>query len=129
MQYGTVNSLKSPRFAGVRTFMRMQQVRTTEDIDFAVGLASEFLGHSNTATRSTPDNNHVNIGTGAHQVVVPHKTAYHVGLHSATVGNSTDFAEERVGEGTVSVGHGQRFGVFEGRGGQCFRARGIALRR
>ena len=36
MQYGTVNSLKSPRFAGVRTFMRMQQVRTTEDIDFAV---------------------------------------------------------------------------------------------
>ena len=36
MKYGTINSLKSPRFAGVKTFMRMQHVRTTEDVDVAV---------------------------------------------------------------------------------------------
>lgn len=36
MKYGTVNSLKSPRFAGVKTFMRMQNIRTFEDIDFAI---------------------------------------------------------------------------------------------
>lgn len=36
MKYTAVNSLKSPRFAGIKTFMRMQQVRTIEDIDFAV---------------------------------------------------------------------------------------------
>lgn len=36
MKYGTVNSLQSPRFAGVKTFMRMQNVKTLQDIDFAV---------------------------------------------------------------------------------------------
>ncbi len=36
MKYGTINSLKSPRFAGVKTFMRMQNVRTTEDVDVAI---------------------------------------------------------------------------------------------
>lgn len=36
MKYGTINSLKSPRFAGIKTFMRMQQVRTTENVDAAV---------------------------------------------------------------------------------------------
>ncbi|MDD6986475.1 agmatinase [Butyricicoccus porcorum] len=36
MKYGTVNSLQSPRFAGVKTFMRMQNIRTLDDIDFAV---------------------------------------------------------------------------------------------
>lgn len=36
MKYGTVNSLKSPRFSGVKTFMRMQNIRTLEDVDFAV---------------------------------------------------------------------------------------------
>lgn len=36
MKYGTINSLKSPRFAGIKTFMRMEHVRTTEDIDAAV---------------------------------------------------------------------------------------------
>lgn len=36
MKYGTVNSLQSPRFAGIKTFMRMQNVRTFKDIDFAV---------------------------------------------------------------------------------------------
>lgn len=36
MKYGTVNSLQSPRFAGVKTFMRMQNIRTFKDVDFAV---------------------------------------------------------------------------------------------
>ena len=36
MKYGTVNSLQSPRFAGIKTFMRMQNVNTLKDIDFAV---------------------------------------------------------------------------------------------
>lgn len=36
MKYGTQNSLKSPRFAGVKTFMRMQNIRTFQNIDFAV---------------------------------------------------------------------------------------------
>lgn len=36
IKYKTVNSLKSPRFAGIKTFMRLQNVVTTDDIDFAV---------------------------------------------------------------------------------------------
>ncbi|MGN1192747.1 MAG: agmatinase [Dorea sp.] len=36
MKYGTVNSLQSPRFSGIKTFMRMQNVRTFKEIDFAV---------------------------------------------------------------------------------------------
>lgn len=36
MKYGTINSLQSPRFAGVKTFMRMQNVKTLKDVDFLV---------------------------------------------------------------------------------------------
>ncbi|MEG0050807.1 MAG: agmatinase [Terrisporobacter sp.] len=36
IKYKTVNSLKSPRFSGIKTFMRLQNVVTTEDVDFAV---------------------------------------------------------------------------------------------
>ncbi|MGN0421660.1 MAG: agmatinase [Lachnospiraceae bacterium] len=36
MRYGTVNSLQSPRFAGVKTFMRMQNVKTLQEVDFVV---------------------------------------------------------------------------------------------
>lgn len=36
IKYKAKNSLKSPRFAGVKTFMRMEHVVTTDDIDFAV---------------------------------------------------------------------------------------------
>lgn len=36
VKYKSINSLKSPRFSGVKTFMRLQNVVTTEDIDFAV---------------------------------------------------------------------------------------------
>ena len=36
MKYKPVDSLKSPRFSGVKTFMRLPQVETTEDIDFSI---------------------------------------------------------------------------------------------
>ncbi|MEE8435956.1 MAG: agmatinase [bacterium] len=35
-KYVPANSLESPRFAGVRTFMRLPHVVTTEDVDFVV---------------------------------------------------------------------------------------------
>lgn len=36
IKYKTINSLKSPRFSGIKTFMRLQNVVTTEDVDFVV---------------------------------------------------------------------------------------------
>ncbi len=36
VKYGMINSLQSPRFSGVKTFMRMQNVRTLKDVDFVV---------------------------------------------------------------------------------------------
>lgn len=36
MKYTAKNSLQSPRFSGIKTFMRMEHVTTTDDIDFAV---------------------------------------------------------------------------------------------
>ncbi len=36
MRYGPEDALVTPRFAGVRTFMRLPHVRTTENVDFAV---------------------------------------------------------------------------------------------
>jgi len=36
MKYKPINSLESPRFAEVKTFMRLPYVKTTEDIDYAV---------------------------------------------------------------------------------------------
>lgn len=35
-RYAPANSLESPRFAGVRTFMRLPFVQTTTEVDFAV---------------------------------------------------------------------------------------------
>lgn len=35
-RYQPANSLESPRFAGVRTFMRLPHVKTVEDVDFVV---------------------------------------------------------------------------------------------
>jgi len=35
-KYKPINSLESPRFAEVKTFMRLPYVKTTEDIDYAV---------------------------------------------------------------------------------------------
>jgi len=36
IKYKAISSLKSPRFSGIKTFMRLQHVITTDDIDFAV---------------------------------------------------------------------------------------------
>lgn len=36
IKYKAMSSMKSPRFSGIKTFMRLQYVVTTEDIDFAV---------------------------------------------------------------------------------------------
>lgn len=36
VKYKTVNSLKSPRFAGIKTFMRLPHIVTTDDVDFVV---------------------------------------------------------------------------------------------
>lgn len=36
MKYKTVDSQEFPRFSGIKTFMRMEYVRTTQDVDFAV---------------------------------------------------------------------------------------------
>ncbi|MEG1495986.1 MAG: agmatinase [Clostridiales bacterium] len=36
IKYKPINSLKSPRFSGIKTFMRLPQVTTTDDIDFAI---------------------------------------------------------------------------------------------
>ena len=36
IKYKPISSMKSPRFSGIKTFMRLQNVVTTEDIDFAI---------------------------------------------------------------------------------------------
>ena len=36
MRYGPADSSKTPRFTGVRTFMRLPYVETLEDVDVAV---------------------------------------------------------------------------------------------
>ena len=35
-KYKAKNSLKSPRFSGIKTFMRMENIATTNEVDFAV---------------------------------------------------------------------------------------------
>ena len=48
IKYKAKNSLKSPRFAGVKTFMRMEHVVTTDDIDRRIvdyGFQSYFASH------------------------------------------------------------------------------------
>lgn len=55
MKYGTVNSLKSPRFAGIKTFMRMESARVLEDIDFAVvGIPFDTCATYRAGTRFGP---------------------------------------------------------------------------
>lgn len=55
VKYKTVNSLKSPRFSGIKTFMRMEHVVTTDDIDFAiVGIPFDTGVTFRTGTRFGP---------------------------------------------------------------------------
>ena len=36
VKYKAADSQESPRFSGIKTFMRMKYIKTTEDVDFAV---------------------------------------------------------------------------------------------
>jgi agmatinase len=55
IKYKAKNSLKSPRFAGIKTFMRMENVETTDDIDFAViGIPFDTCASYRVGTRLGP---------------------------------------------------------------------------
>ncbi|MGN0962327.1 MAG: agmatinase [Clostridia bacterium] len=55
VKYKPANSLKSPRFSGVKTFMRLPHVATTEDIDFAiVGIPFDTCASYRVGTRFGP---------------------------------------------------------------------------
>jgi len=55
IEYKPVSSLKSPRFSGIKTFMRLQNVVTTENIDFAiVGIPFDTGVTYRTGTRFGP---------------------------------------------------------------------------
>ena len=55
-KYQPVDPKKFPRFAGIKTFMRLPHVRTTEDIDFAiVGVPWDGGASFRTGQRSGPD--------------------------------------------------------------------------
>jgi agmatinase len=55
IDYKPVSSLKSPRFSGIKTFMRLQNVVTTENIDFAiVGIPFDTGVTYRTGTRFGP---------------------------------------------------------------------------
>jgi len=55
-KYEPINSLSSPRFTGVRTFMRLPHVRTEENIDFAVvGVPFDTGGTYAIGTRFGPE--------------------------------------------------------------------------
>lgn len=53
--YQPKNSAKSPRFCGVRTFMRLEQIKTTDDIDFVVvGIPFDTAASYRTGQRTGP---------------------------------------------------------------------------
>ena len=55
-RYAPANSLESPRFTGVRTFMRLPFVQTTADVDFAVaGLPFDTGATWRVGTRFGPE--------------------------------------------------------------------------
>lgn len=55
IKYKSINSLKSPRFSGIKTFMRLENVVTTDDIDFAiVGIPFDTGVTYRTGTRFGP---------------------------------------------------------------------------
>ncbi|MFM1652095.1 agmatinase [Brevibacillus sp. B_LB10_24] len=55
-KYAPVDSQQSPRFTGVKTFMRLPHVRTEEDIDFAVvGVPFDTGGSFAIGTRFGPE--------------------------------------------------------------------------
>jgi agmatinase len=55
-KYEPVDPKKFPRFAGIKTFMRLPHIRTTESIDFAVvGVPWDGGASFRTSQRSGPD--------------------------------------------------------------------------
>jgi agmatinase len=55
IKYKPISSMKSPRFSGIKTFMRLENVATTEDIDFAiVGIPFDTGVTYRTGTRFGP---------------------------------------------------------------------------
>ncbi len=55
IKYQPISSLKSPRFSGIKTFMRLPQVTTTDDIDFAiVGIPFDTCASYRAGTRFGP---------------------------------------------------------------------------
>jgi agmatinase len=54
-KYGPVDSLNMPKFCGVRTFMRLPHVQTTEDVELAiVGIPFDTAGSYRTGQRFGP---------------------------------------------------------------------------
>ena len=54
-KYVPLNSLEIPRFAGVKTFMRLPNVKTVEDIDYAVvGIPFDTATTYRTGARFAP---------------------------------------------------------------------------
>lgn len=55
-RYQPINSQKSPRFAGIKTFMRLPHIKTEKDIDFAViGVPFDTGGSFAVGTRFGPE--------------------------------------------------------------------------
>ena len=55
VKYKAKNSLKSPRFSGIKTFMRMENIATTDDVDFVVvGLPFDTCASYRVGTRLGP---------------------------------------------------------------------------
>lgn len=55
-RYSPINSQESPRFSGIKTFMRLPYVKTEEDIDFAViGVPFDTGGSFAVGTRFGPE--------------------------------------------------------------------------
>ncbi|MGN0552466.1 MAG: agmatinase [Oscillospiraceae bacterium] len=55
IKYKPINSLKSPRFSGVKTFMRLESIKTLEDVDFViVGIPFDTGASFRTGTRFGP---------------------------------------------------------------------------
>ena len=55
IKYKAKNSLKSPRFSGIKTFMRMENIATVDDVDFVVvGIPYDTCASYRVGTRLGP---------------------------------------------------------------------------
>ncbi len=55
-KYAPIDPKKFPRFAGIKTFMRLPHIRTTAEVDFAiVGVPWDGGASFRTGQRSGPD--------------------------------------------------------------------------